>query len=300
MPAKSAVLLIVAWGLLACPACGGEDPRGDAGAAGAADAGGRAGGSAGERAGSGGAGSSGGPAGDAGELDAGGGSGTTGAQDDAGPSAPDGGADASTEATDGGMSSPASLLPLQSGNRWTFRVTDGAVVTTKTQTIGDLELVGGSGPNADAMAYRVTTEKGDGADETVSWQAAVDDKIVRYREQAFTADGALDLEEHWDPYKLRLDMTEQRLATGASYVERYDETKERSAGPVTTSEESDEWRVIAREERVEVPAGSFRALVLEKVSVNGSVKRYWFVRGVGKVKETGTQSEELLDYELAD
>jgi hypothetical protein len=43
-----------------------------------------------------------------------------------------------------------------------------------------------------------------------------------------------------------------------------------------------------------VPAGTFDAIVLRKVG--GSEKRYWYVRGVGKVKETGGQVEELVSW----
>jgi hypothetical protein len=114
------------------------------------------------------------------------------------------------------------LLPLKSGNSWTFRVTDGPSVTTKVTTVGDLEPVGGSGPNSAVMAFKLTTTKGDGMDETVSWQAVVGSKVVRYREQAFHAgSGALELEEHWDPFKLRVDGAAERVAQGASWLDEY-------------------------------------------------------------------------------
>jgi hypothetical protein len=56
--------------------------------------------------------------------------------------------------------------------------------------------------------------------------------------------------------------------------------------------------VVAVEEMVTVPAGTFSAVVIEKVG-GTSTKRYWFARGVGKVKEqSGTQVEELTEYKL--
>jgi hypothetical protein len=192
-----------------------------------------------------------------------------------------------------------SFFPLVTGNSWTFRVTDMGVVSMKTQTIGPLEPVGGTGPNADKMAYRATTTKADGGDMTVSWQAEVDGKIVRYREQAFMAStGALELEEHWDPYKLRVDTAEAHLMAGATWTETYSETKLPVGMAPLTATANDAWRVVAVDESVQVPAGTFNALVIEKTS--GSPKRYWFVRGVGKVKETGTQTEELASYEVTE
>jgi hypothetical protein len=190
-----------------------------------------------------------------------------------------------------------SFFPLATGNSWTYRVTDAGVVTMKTQTIGPLEPVGGTGPNKDTMAYRATTEKDDGGDETVSWQAELDGKVVRYREQSFMATGgALELEEHWDPYKLRVDGTEAHLMQGAMWTEMYSETKILTGMPAMTATSSDAWRVIAVDQSVTVPAGTFDALVIEKMG--GTPKRYWFARNVGKVKETGTQTEELVSYEV--
>ena len=51
---------------------------------------------------------------------------------------------------------------------------------------------------------------------------------------------------------------------------------------------------------VTVPAGTFTAVYIQKVSATGgSAKTYWYVPGVGKVKELGGQLEELVSYSLA-
>ena len=76
---------------------------------------------------------------------------------------------------DGGGGSPVPegpLLPWAVGNNWTYRVTKDGIVTLKTTSIGEAEMVGGDGPNAEAMAYNVTTAKCDDANyQTASWQA---------------------------------------------------------------------------------------------------------------------------------
>jgi hypothetical protein len=192
------------------------------------------------------------------------------------------------------------LLPLQVGNTWTYRVTSGGEVTTKTQTVGEQEQVGGTGPNAGELAFRMTTRRGaSGSKETVSWQARVGDDVVRYREQAFHGTtGALKLEEHWDPYKLRVSGASERRQAGATYLEEYSETKVPADGATTTATQTDRWEVVSSSEQVTVPAGTFQALVLRK-SGGMSQKTYWFVPGVGKVKETGSQIEELVSYEVS-
>jgi hypothetical protein len=94
-------------------------------------------------------------------------------------------------------------------------------------------------------------------------------------------------------------MTEERLTEGAEWVEAYRETKLPVGLTPTTTHSTERWRVVAADEAVEVPAGTFQALVVEKIS-GAAAKRYWFVSGIGKVKETGTQTEELTDYELVE
>jgi hypothetical protein len=49
---------------------------------------------------------------------------------------------------------------------------------------------------------------------------------------------------------------------------------------------------------VTVPAGTFTAIYLQKASGGGTTKTYWYVPGVGKVKEDGGQLEELVSHEL--
>jgi hypothetical protein len=196
------------------------------------------------------------------------------------------------------------LLPWAVGNSWTYRVTKGGVVTHKTITIGDLEEVGGLGPNASKLANHVTTAKGAGGnDHTESWQAPDEensDRIVRYREQSFAATtGMLQVEEYWAPSKLHVDGSADRTSLGASWLEGYSETKLQVGLPPTTHDLSERWTVLSDNETLKVPAGTFEhAIHLRKVG-DGTTKEYWYERGVGKLKETGAQTEELADYALA-
>ena len=211
-------------------------------------------------------------------------------------------ADPKNDATDGGarLRPPGALLPWKTGNSWTYRVTDDGEISTKVTTIGDLEAVGGTGPHQAEMAYKVVTKKGvDGTDQTISWQNLTGDKVIRYREQSFSASsGMLELEEHWDPYKLHIDGSAEHTVTGASWIERYSETKLPVGGAPTTNEQRDPWSCDVSNESVTVPAGTFDAVIVRKAG-SSSLKTYWYVPGVGKVKETGGQIEELLSFSLA-
>jgi hypothetical protein len=201
----------------------------------------------------------------------------------------------------GGAFEPGTALPLlpwREGNSWTYRITKNGVVTEKTTVIGAEEPVGGVGPHADAQAFHVTTDKG-AQDHTESWQApsaSAPERIVRFREQAFAAStGKLDNEVHYDPEKLHVDGSPERTVAGATWLEKYAETSLVVGQPPSTHSVSERWTVIADDEKLKVPAGTFEGVVhLQKVG--NSTKEYWYARGVGKLKETGTQTEELTDY----
>ncbi|MET0385499.1 MAG: hypothetical protein ABW321_06055, partial [Polyangiales bacterium] len=177
--------------------------------------------------------------------------------------------------------------------------TDEGVVSDKVTTVEAEEAIGGTGPNKDKTAFKVTTLKVDGSDKTVSWQGPDGDKIVRYREQSFgSAAGAVELEEHWDPYKIHIDGSADNTKADATWIEEYEETKTPAVGNPVTASERDVWTVDQADAEVTVPAGTFQHAVVFTKAGAGDLKTYWYVRGVGKVKETGGQTEELESYEV--
>lgn len=187
-------------------------------------------------------------------------------------------------------------FPLAQGATWTYEVRDPSV-ETKTTTVGPLEDVGGS--KAGTMAFRVTTTKTGGS--TVSWQQDTGSAILRHREQDLS--GVTHTEEWFDPYKLRIDEAPAHITPSASWAESYIETAtEIGTGNTTTTSKTEEWTVVAVDEVVAVPAGTFCALRLRRLSASSgagaSDKTFWFARGVGKIKETGSQTEQLTSYSL--
>jgi hypothetical protein len=214
-------------------------------------------------------------------------------------------------------------VPLKMGNKWTYTVTEvDGTVSAKIQGVTAETVVGGMSPESATMAFKlVTGEKFDDKNGDVSYQNWADSRLLRYREISVGASsGNTKKEEYYStPFKLRVWDDAEHLAVGKSWPEQYttftvDTPKATGdagadvdggaapvdAGLVTTMETSlDVWTVIALDEAVTVPAGTFKALVLEKVvPASGSDKKYWFVRGIGKVKETGVadQTEELSAY----
>jgi hypothetical protein len=209
-----------------------------------------------------------------------------------------------TDANAGGGSTDAAvietsgpILPFKQGNTWTYKVTGDGEVSQKVTTIGAAEAVGGTGPHATETALKVVTKKGV-SDQTISWQAVVGDRVVRYREQAFhEGSGELEEEEHWDPAKLHIDGSAAHTAQDASWLESYQETKLPVGEAASTETARDRWTVDAIDQVITVPAGTFKAIVFIKAG-GSTLKTYWYVPGVGKVKETGGQTEELVSYKV--
>jgi hypothetical protein len=200
----------------------------------------------------------------------------------------------------------SAIFPLVTGNSWSFRVTSDQGVADKVTSVGAFERVGGSGPNADAKAFHITTRKGtDLTDETESYQLTIAQgdglAIVRLRELSHHATtGDIELEEHWKPFKLRVD--DYHSQADGQWSEDYFETKLPVGGSPSSAEIVDNWIVLADDEAVTVPAGTFHAVKVRRFAHSSSDpdKTYWFARGAGKVKETGKQTEELTDCSLVD
>lgn len=190
-----------------------------------------------------------------------------------------------------------SLLPLRPGNSWTYRVTDGDQVTQKTVRVGESRTVGGDGPNAQAGAFELTSEKDDSS--AVSLVADLDGRIVRYVEEELSASGDVERSYVWSPYRLYIDGSAQHRASGASWLEVSEESSTKAGEAAELSTLRERWMVTASKEEVTVPAGTFQALVVQKAG-GTKLKTYWYVPGLGKVKETGGQTEELVDYDVRD
>ncbi len=221
-------------------------------------------------------------------------------------------AEAGTSAGACGERPTGSILPFVTGYRWTYDVTDAedGTTTEKTTEIQDKEAVG-YGDSKDALVHKVLTTKKSGTDKTLSWQELVGDSVVRYREDSYSKkDGSLTETDYWTPYRLHADGTAAHTVNGATWTDAYAETKmpvgEATEGPEQTS---DKWMVVSDYECIDVPAGTgpngpiaagkFAAVKFDKTTPKGKTKSYWYVRGIGKVREVSAeQTEQLTGFTL--
>ena len=189
-------------------------------------------------------------------------------------------------------------LPLAVGATWSYHVLDlsSGMEADKTSTVEALEDVGER--KAGTCAYRVRTEKLDGA--TVGWQQDTGQAIVRHHERSYDATDALVDEEWYDPFKIRLDEAPARLLLDAQFTEEYQEAHIDALGVEVVDTRGVDWTVEAVDDVITVPAGTFTCIRVRHVGtmVGQSDKQFWFALGVGKVRELGAQLEELTAYSL--
>jgi hypothetical protein len=189
---------------------------------------------------------------------------------------------------DGGLASD--LFPLAVGNTWQYRVTSGAgAVSEKVQTVSGTVAVGSE------TAFRLTTMRANER-ETTSVQIARDGVLLRLEEESYRS-GVLTEHVLYDPGSIRVDSNHVRA--GDVYESRHAKKKVDTRGTVLSSiDVVHRFTVESAGEPIDVPLGRFTAIRIKREGSDDSTKTYWFVDGIGKVKEIGGQTEELVRADL--
>jgi len=190
------------------------------------------------------------------------------------------------------------LAPYPVGARWVYRVKSGSREEIKTQTVGPLEPVPPppDGP-WDLIGHRISGELRRGSmllERNDSWQQHDGLRAVRHHERRLDASGDELEAEWWRPGRLRVDEA-KREPRWVEEFQSFMRLREDAAAGVAREWRSntDSW-VALGEAPCEVPAGIFSCFSFKR----GENKKFWFVRGIGKVKEEGRGvTEELLQFE---
>jgi len=183
--------------------------------------------------------------------------------------------------------------PWSAGAVWSYKLTDPTgvlpVALDKRTTVMAPRDIGGV--HAGKLAFLVHVEQMKGTKDV--YEAAEGDLDVRYKTEFFDDAGVKTGTDVDQPYRLRLDESCAHTKTGAQWSETYTET----STPGTTSTKTEQWLVVSEAEPITVAAGAYTALHVRRTSNGGRVQDYWYVLGVGKVKETGGgQEEELMSF----
>jgi len=189
---------------------------------------------------------------------------------------------------------PQSLWPLTTGSTWTYRITD----PTRGVFDKSVEVMGPQAvPETASTAIMVRSVQPHLEEQ--SWQLELDNgTVVRLREEDLKA-GAIVRVTTWSPATVKsLALVQQQ---GWSYQSVIRERTRQDDGLVEEKERTYVWRVLAVNDSVTVPAGTFNnaiKVLRERPDKEGSARTYWLVPGIGKVKEDGERLEELVSHNV--
>lgn len=197
------------------------------------------------------------------------------------------------ECEQGGMASSNDYLPFEVGNIWRYQVTEvvGQPPETKRQELTEIKTPEGE---TEPVIVQITT-KPNGTTE--SWFRRQGEVLIRIRQLDYDATGALERSTVYDPYKLRMDESAERTAEGAMWIETYTSIDYDPQGVETSRVEvMDQWTVTGVDVPCDTPWGQLSCLRLHEERLAGgiAVKDFYFARGYGKVREEGSQVEELI------
>jgi hypothetical protein len=189
----------------------------------------------------------------------------------------------------GKLAGPPVLAPLETGARWTYRITD----PTKGVFEKDVVVIG-RGAVPDSSATAVETRDTEPTSEETAWVDVQDGLLVRHREEDRRA-GVLVRVTTWDPAapKTLAAVPAEGWTTQVTANER----EWHPDGSVSTKSPIYEFTVLATAEAVTVPAGTYTCVKVRRRRLDKiDVKTYWLAPGVGKVREEGERIEELASY----
>lgn len=186
------------------------------------------------------------------------------------------------------------LWPLTAGSTWTYRITD----PTKGIFDKHVEVLGlQTVPDTTMTATAVRSVQP--YLEELSWQVELQSGVVVRVREDDRKDGAVVRMTTWSPATVK--SLAQAEPEGWSYSSSIRETVRQDDGTVDEKDQTYVWRVLAVNETVVVPAGTFTNAIKvqrDRPDKDGKERTYWLVPGVGKIKEDGERLEELSAYDV--
>jgi hypothetical protein len=187
-----------------------------------------------------------------------------------------------------------SLWPLTAGSSWTYKITDPmkGIFDKHVEVLG-LQTV----PDTTLTATEVRSVQP--LLEERSWQLQLQSGVVvRLREEDLKG-GEVARVTTWSPATVKSLGVAQ--PEGWSYSSSIRETVRQDNGTVQEKDQTYVWHVVAVNETVVVPAGTFTHVIKvqrDRPDKDGKERYYWLVPGVGKIKEDGERLEELSAYDV--
>lgn len=182
-------------------------------------------------------------------------------------------------------------LPYQAGFSWTYQITDlvsGQKETKEQHLEPEMEH-----PDFGPVLTQVTGKLNG---TTISLTRKEGSRVLRFQQEDRDASDVVEKTTTYDPPEIRIDESPERVMAGAEWDESYTETITDPVNGTTAIPTVDHWTVLGVDEPCESPLGMFMCLRVRRTRTMGGIaeKEFHFARGIGKVREIGSnQLEEL-------
>ena len=197
--------------------------------------------------------------------------------------------------TDNPPSGEKTLAPLGTGARWTYRVTD----PLRDAPFDKVVEVAGPQQIPESSATAILVVDSEPTQEERAWLVERNGLVLRAREEDWRA-GALVRKTTWTPEAPKTLAADAPL--GWTHRETVSESEwHASDGLTAVKDQIYEFTVVGTNVQVTVPAGTFTCLKVTRVRLDkpGTDRTYWLAPDVGKVREEGERTEELVEYSPA-
>lgn len=210
---------------------------------------------------------------------------------------------------DNASAASTSLWPLTTGSTWVYDIDDPDPMMGRFQkkvtVLGPREVPEAQGVTAVLVHSRQDRTQSGTVYEEYSYQAELTNGlVVRLREEDHK-DGVQVRSTTWSPATVKsVARTPQSLPW--SYQSAVQELTVLGDGTREDSDPTYTWRVVETGLTMTTKAGTFTGVVKiqrDKLNDAGEVKEgkqrtYWLAPGVGKIREEGERTEELVSYDV--
>ncbi|WP_426750820.1 hypothetical protein [Myxococcus sp. Y35] len=200
-----------------------------------------------------------------------------------------------------------SMWPLTTGSTWVYDIQDPVQgnFQKRVTVVGPGEVPGQPGINAIQVHSRQDRVLNGFVYEEYSWQVELTNGlVVRLREDDYR-DGQQLRSTTWNPATVK---SVARVPDALPWTYRSDVLEYISMGDGSQEQKDPTyiWKVLETGVTVQTRAGTFTNAVKiqrDKVNNQGEVKQdktryYWLVPGIGKVREEGERTEDLVSYDI--
>lgn len=188
-----------------------------------------------------------------------------------------------------------SLWPMTVGSTWSYEIEDPLQGKwTKTVRVDSKGVI----PGTQREGVLFVSEQPHLVER--SWQLEEDGLAKRVVEEDLDAAGAMKRQTSWAPLTIKALVAPQ--AVGWESRVQVIETIREANGEVDEKDKVFIWRVVETDVPITVAGQDHKAIKVlrEREDKDGHQRIYWFVPGIGKVREEGERTEILKAFEIAE